>query len=289
MYVVDMTSAGGQLAQYDLEIVLNSWQPTQVDPNTPFTVTYQVHNKSANTWTAWGYLAYDDAGSYQVPNSAWTSPTPLGPNGSGSDYYTSPGTAFSGIQNALTLWIFIGHLEVLCYQCDPVTGLLVSQVFNGDTCPTGWQSTPPTCAGPQITCYRCDPVTGLLDNQVFDGDTCPTGWQSTPPTCAGNVVNTTIEGPVGAGEVTGGNKGYLPGDFVQLTAITNPGYMFTGWTGYINSNVNPLTFWMPSQNVTEVAHFSAGGLPIDIKWIIIGGTVIGVAIIAGVVLSKKRK
>lgn len=35
----------------------------------------------------------------------------------------------------------------------------------------------------EITCYRCNPQTGELESDIFEGDECPTGWQASPPDC----------------------------------------------------------------------------------------------------------
>jgi hypothetical protein len=68
---------------------------------------------------------------------------------------------------------------------------------------------------------------------------------------------TTAVNPIGAGAVTPNSGTYYPaGTSVNLTASASSGYVFTGWTGAVNSQSNPLHVTMNSP-VTETANFAA--------------------------------
>ena len=57
------------------------------------------------------------------------------------------------------------------------------------------------------------------------------------------------------GTVEGYGK-YEEGEEVELTAIPDDGYEFAEWTGYIESEDNPITFDMPAEDIELTADFS---------------------------------
>jgi uncharacterized repeat protein (TIGR02543 family) len=68
---------------------------------------------------------------------------------------------------------------------------------------------------------------------------------------------TVISSPAAGGSVTKNpnQASYSAGSTVQLTAVPNSGYTFTGWTGNASGSVNPLTVTMNS-NKTITANFT---------------------------------
>ncbi len=52
---------------------------------------------------------------------------------------------------------------------------------------------------------------------------------------------------------------YQAGVTIQYSPITPSGYVFTGWSGFVNSSQQTISFQMPSQNISLSAHFTYGG------------------------------
>jgi uncharacterized repeat protein (TIGR02543 family) len=86
-------------------------------------------------------------------------------------------------------------------------------------------------------------------------------------TAAGGTQYTlaTSVSPSGAGSVTANpsQSGYPSGTQVVLTAASNAGYTFSGWSGGASGTANPLTVTMTG-NLSVTANFSAGAQPTNI-------------------------
>lgn len=79
-----------------------------------------------------------------------------------------------------------------------------------------------------------------------------TVWNPPP---AYYTLSTSVT-PPGSGSVSPSSGSYTAGTQVTLAASPSSNYSFTGWGGYLSGTTNPLTFTMPSQDVSVSAIFS---------------------------------
>lgn len=77
--------------------------PSQVEPNTPFDISYGVKNISTSSYTFFGYLE-DEVGI--ISGTEWQ--MDIGPN----DTYYPPVLVHPGIDRSITLTLTLGHKEV---------------------------------------------------------------------------------------------------------------------------------------------------------------------------------
>jgi uncharacterized repeat protein (TIGR02543 family) len=99
-------------------------------------------------------------------------------------------------------------------------------------------------------------------NTSADPDPYP-NTSVTPPVTGTNYTLTVNAGTGGTVNPSGASQ-RASGASISVTATANSGYTFTGWTGApsgANASANPITFSMPSSNVTLTANFSNGTNP----------------------------
>ena len=313
MYVLDYNSSNPSLAQGDIEIVQNSWTPTSVDPNTQFTVSYQIHNKSTtNTWQTWGYYI-DETG---TTRDSWTGVLGFGQTAPIQGVFLHP-----GITTAVSITIYVGHIEDLgCTNPTGTSGQIIcgQSAYGQDpthrykctgtawedqgACPSGYycsngtctQNPPTGCSSPtgtsgEIICgnatYGQDPNSRYQCNGTSwtSLGTCGTGYECVNGNCQAQGATQVIIPPFPAeqGQVVGAGA-YDPGDTVYVTAYPAEGYSFDHWEGDCSNipNMNcsdpSLSFIMPNYSVTLIPVFASAGLPINPLYIAVGVALVAV-------------